>query len=164
MRLFYFVYCYMNRLILIICFSIIYTQEFDGYTLFTPSSPQEEEIATVLMNNDHHIIHTWSHDFFPASMPYLLPDSSIIYPYTVEFPTMIAGGVGGGVQKLSWDGTIVWDYIFADTIYQHHHDVEPLPNGNILIVVWEKKTITEAIWADLILKNGLLMKCGQQLF
>ena len=44
-RLSYFVYCYMYRLILIICFSIVYTQEFDGYTLFTPSSPQEEEIA-----------------------------------------------------------------------------------------------------------------------
>ena len=62
----------------------------------------------------------------------------------VEFPSMFAGGVGGGVQKLSWNGMVIWDYTFADTIYQHHHDVEPLPNGNILIIAWEKKTIMEA--------------------
>ena len=30
-------------------------------------------------------------------MPYLLADSSIIYPYRVESPTMSAAGVGGGV-------------------------------------------------------------------
>ena len=39
-----------------ICFSIIYMQEFDGYTLFTPSSPQEEVTATILMDNGHYII------------------------------------------------------------------------------------------------------------
>ena len=77
-------------------------------------------------------------------MPYLLPDGSIIYPYRVPFPTMDAGGVGGGVQRISWDGEILWEYIYSDNQYQHHHDVEPLINGNILIIVWEKKTAQEA--------------------
>ena len=134
----------MNRLILIICFSIASMQEFDGYTLFTPSTQEEDSTTTILMNNNYDTVHTWGHDFLPASMPYLFPDSSIIYPYMVEFPSMFAGGVGGGVQKLSWNGMVIWDYTFADTIYQHHHDVEPLPNGNILIIVWERKTIMEA--------------------
>jgi hypothetical protein len=77
-------------------------------------------------------------------MPYLQPDSSIVYPYRVANPTMVAGGVGGGIQKQSWDGEILWEYTFSDEIYQHHHDVEPLPSGNILIIVWEKKTAQEA--------------------
>ncbi|HIA30230.1 MAG TPA: hypothetical protein EYN82_01120 [Candidatus Marinimicrobia bacterium] len=77
-------------------------------------------------------------------MPYLLPDSSIIYPFRVQNPSMNAGGVGGGIQRITWDGSILWNYIFANATYQHHHDIEPLPGGNILIIVWESKTAQEA--------------------
>ncbi|SVB62297.1 uncharacterized protein METZ01_LOCUS215151, partial [marine metagenome] len=117
---------------------------FDGYTLFTPKSAAEDGASTRLINNDYEIINSWSHDNGPASMPYLLQDGSIIYPYRVEHPTMDAGGVGGGIQKQSWDGDIQWEYTFSDENYQHHHDVEPLPSGNVLIIVWEKKTAQEA--------------------
>jgi len=34
--------------------------------------------------------------------------------------------------------------VFSDDMYQHHHDVEPLPNGNILIIVWENKSAEDA--------------------
>ena len=131
----------------IICFILnlfLYGEVFDGYTLFTPKSAQEDGASTHLMNNDYEILHSWSHEYGPASMPYLLPDSSIIYPYRVPNPTMDAGGVGGGIEKQSWDGDILWDYTFSDETYQQHHDVEPLPSGNILIIVWEKKTAQEA--------------------
>ena len=77
-------------------------EAFDGLTLFTPFA-QDEEISTYLIDNDSNVIHVWNQEYMPASMPYLLPDSSIIYPYQVEEPTMIAGGVGGGVKKILWD-------------------------------------------------------------
>ena len=122
----------------------LHAEVFEGYTLFTPITLSQSGFITHLMNTSEEIIHTWSHERGPASMPYLLPDSSIIYPYRVEFPTMVSGGVGGGVQKLTWDGTIIWDYVFSDAVYQHHHDVEPLPSGNILIIVWENKSAEDA--------------------
>ena len=123
----------------------LHAEVFEGYTLHTPIAFLSGGGAiTELMNANEEIIHTWSHERGPASMPYLLPDSSIIYPYRVEFPTMESGGVGGGVQKLTWDGTIIWDYVFSDDMYQHHHDVEPLPSGNILIIVWENKSAEDA--------------------
>ncbi len=131
----------------IICFILhlfLHGEVFDGYTLFTPKSAQEDGASTHLMNNDYEILHSWYHEYGPASMPYLLPDSSIIYPYRAPNPTMDAGGVGGGIEKQSWDGEILWDFTFSDGNYQHHHDVEPLPSGNILIIVWEKKTAQEA--------------------
>jgi len=131
---------------LIIFFSIITSQVFDGHVLFTPfSSDENNDRMTILMDNDYNNVHTWPHDFLPASMPYLMIDGSIIYPYMVESPSMVAGGVGGGIQKILWDGTVAWDYIFADSLYQHHHDIEPLPNGNILVIVWEKKMMSEAL-------------------
>ena len=122
----------------------LHGEVFDGYTLFTPKSAQEDGASTHLMNNDYEILHSWNHDYGPASMPYLLPDGSIIYPYRVPNPSMESGGVGGGIQRQSWDGDILWEYTFSDDIYQHHHDVEPLPSGNVLIIVWEKKTASEA--------------------
>ena len=130
-------------IIMLLMFSL-HAEVFEGYTLFTPITLFQTGAITHLMNTNEEIIHTWSHERGPASMPYLLPDSSIIYPYRVEFPTMESGGVGGGVQKLTWDGTIIWDYVFSDDIYQHHHDVEPLPSGNILIIVWENKSAEDA--------------------
>ena len=53
---------------------------FDGYTLFTPTPVGDQEgTETYLINNDFEILNSWYHDYGPASMPYLLPDSSIIY-------------------------------------------------------------------------------------
>ncbi|MEO2186711.1 MAG: aryl-sulfate sulfotransferase [bacterium] len=43
-----------------------------------------------------------------------------------------------------WNGDLIWDYNISNETYQHHHDIEPLPNGNILILVWEKKNAAEA--------------------
>ena len=136
----------MNHLIIFVLSSLVFinAQIYNGYTLFTPMSAFDDNATTYLMNNDYEFLNTWTHDQGPASMPYLLVDSSIVYPYRVAFPTMSAGGVGGGIQKQSWDGEILWEYEFANEQYQHHHDVEPLPNGNILLIVWEKKTAQEA--------------------
>ena len=84
-------------------------------------------------------------------MPYLIPgdepgweNTLLIYPYRVNSPTMESGGVGGAVQCLTWEDELVWEYILSNSDYQHHHDVEPLPNGNVLLIAWEKKTSTEA--------------------
>ena len=40
-------------------------------------------------------------------MPYLLEDSTLIYPYRVQNVSMNAGGVGGGISKYSWDGELL---------------------------------------------------------
>ena len=130
--------------LIFIFFTYIYGSIFEGNTLFTPVNSNEDTISTILMNNEFEYIHTWHHNNGPASMPYLLPDSTLIYPYRVPFPTMDAGGVGGGIQALNWNNDVLWDYTFSNEIYQHHHDIEPMPNGNILIIVWEMKTAEQA--------------------
>jgi len=117
-------------------------QVFDGFTLF--STYDNTQNSSLLISNNQNVIHTWEHENGPASMPYLMPDSSIIYPYKVQNPSMAAGGVGGGIQRIKWYGTITWDYTFSDSLYQHHHDIEVMPNGNILIIVWERINDTEA--------------------
>jgi len=148
------------KIILIISIFFInqyYSQNvFDGYTLFTPQQGNPNSGAeTRLMDNDETIIHSWSHDRGPASMPYLIPGDEaglenciLVYPYRVPNPTMDSGGVGGGVQFVDWNGNILWDFVLSNQQYQHHHDVEPIPDGeggyNILMVAWEAFSSAEA--------------------
>ena len=138
-----------NSLILYFIFSInLFAQAFDGMTLFSPAAGGGGggggNFSSYLVDNDLNEINVWEHPRGTASMPYLMPDSTMWYPYRVANPTMGAGGVGGGISKYSWDGELLWDYEVSNDTYQHHHDIEPLPNGNVLVIAWERKTADEA--------------------
>lgn len=137
------------------------SQPFNGMTLFSPTQGGGGgggggSFTTYLVDNDMNEINTWSHTRGAASMPYLLKDSTLVYPYRVQNPSMNTGGVGGGISKYSWDGQLLWYYEIANETYQHHHDVEPLPNGNILVIVWERKTAQEAFGAGRQIINNAL--------
>ncbi len=138
----------MKLNIMFILISGLFAQDiFDGLVLFTPqtSGPGgNDNIITRLMDSDDNVLHTWEHARGPASMAYLMQDSTMFYPYRVSSPTMENGGVGGGFHYLDWDGNILWEYEISDNDFQHHHDIEPLPNGNLLVIAWERKTATEA--------------------
>ena len=137
----------ISSTIFILGITLCRAEVFDGYTLFSPTGggPGGGIGGTsYLLDNNMNTVHTWVHPRGAASMPYLLADSSIIYPYRVQSPTMSSGGVGGGIAHIAWDGTVLWQFTVSDDIYQHHHDVQPLPNGNILVVAWERKTAAEA--------------------
>ena len=122
-------------------------QAFQGYTLFNPAAGGPGgpgNGTTYLINNTINVINIWTHSRGPASMAYLQEDSTLYYPYRVENPTMANGGVGGGIAYMDWDSNIIWSYTVASQQYQHHHDIQPLPNGNILVIAWERKTAAEA--------------------
>ena len=125
---------------------------FEGYTLYTPGGGGNA--TTYLSDIDNSVFNSWSHATGPASMPYLVAGSEpgfentlLYYPCTVNNPTMENGGVGGQVEIYNWGGDLLWEYVVSDNDYQHHHDIEPLPNGNILIVAWERAYSTE--WSEL---------------
>ena len=118
----------------------VFFQVFDGYTLLSVYSDNIEEYdhKTILINNTGDTINSWIHDRGVASMSYLLEDSTLLYPYRVENPSMCNGGVGGGIVLHNWFGDILWQYEFSNDMYQLHHDISPLPNGNILVLAWER--------------------------
>ena len=133
--------------VLVISMNFIYSELFEGYTLFSPTGGGPGGAVggtSYLLNNNKETVHTWEYSNGAASMPYLLADSSIIYPYRVANPTMSSGGVGGGIAHIAWDGTLLWSYEISNDTYQHHHDIALLPNGNILVILWERKSATEA--------------------
>ncbi len=98
---------------------------FDGYTLFTPIG----EGNTYLIDNDGRVVHSWIKGTHGNATPYLLEDGSIM-------------GVRNGIIQYAWDGTLMWD---LTNEYAGHHDIEVLPNGNVLLLVYDYKTAAEAI-------------------
>ena len=128
----------------------------EGYTLFSPVySPK-----TYLLDINNTVVHTWDSSFNPGQALYLLDNGNLLRTtHRGLHPIFITGGMGGGIQEFTWNGTLVWDYIYSGPTYLSHHDIEILPNGNILMIAWEYKTTEEAINAgrnpNLILQSGL---------
>ncbi|MBN1860335.1 MAG: aryl-sulfate sulfotransferase [Candidatus Thermoplasmatota archaeon] len=112
----------------------------DGQILFAPMN----SFTTYLIDKNGEINHTWSSSYLPGEAVYWLNDGTILRTAKIA-PT--GSGAGGGIQKIAWDGTVVWDYRYYTSQVLSHHDIEPLPNGNILLIAWETKTQYEAIAA-----------------
>jgi hypothetical protein len=108
------------------------TEDFTGYTLFTPVS----STMTYLINNSGDITHTWASDYEPALSVYLLD-------YGVILRATHLDGTLRGFQKIAWDGSVISEVEHP----RQHHDIEPLPNGNVLMITTEEKTNEEAIAA-----------------
>ena len=114
-----------------------------GYTLFSPI----DHTTTWLVDpfGDH--VHQWSHDTRPGVSVYLEESGHLLRTGKAEAGTPFegTGGAGGLVQEIAWDGTVVWEFEYSSQTVLQHHDIAPLPNGNVLLVAWEKFTQAEAL-------------------
>jgi hypothetical protein len=94
------------------------------------------------------VVHVWKGAYTPTFGIYLLANGNLLRagrdPNNVHFPE---GGQGGIIQEISWDGDVVWEYTYSDRNHVQHHDIEPLPNGNILLLAWERKDARQALMA-----------------
>ncbi len=112
---------------------------FEGYTLFTNGNIQGA--TTYLISNNYEVINSWEHPSGVMSVTYLFPDSTLLVPLQVENPFMTSlGPEGGWFQKLDWNGNVMWEFYYYHQNFQPHHDIEPLTNGNFLVIGWERKT------------------------
>ena len=94
------------------------TSSFNGYTLFSPGI----STTTYLINNDCEVLYTWDSDFFPGHSCYLLENGNLLRASHLGLhPTFFSGGMGGGVQEIDLNNTLVWNFIYSDTYYLSHH-------------------------------------------
>ncbi|HEC89250.1 MAG TPA: arylsulfotransferase (ASST) [Thermoplasmatales archaeon] len=117
---------------------------FKGYTLFSPMV----SLNTYLINNSGNIVYMWNRPYKPGLSVYLLEDGNLLRtacPY--PNPTFPAGGAGGRIELIDPNGTLLWYFELSNNNMCLHHDVEMLPNGNILAIAWEYKTYDEAVAA-----------------
>ena len=116
---------------------------FQGYTLVAPMN----STSTYLIDMEGRIVNEWKSDYTPALSAYLLENGHLLRPAAERGQGRGGAGAGGRVQEFTWDGELVWDYSFGDSKLRPHHDICPLPNGNVLVIASDPKTKEEAIAA-----------------
>ncbi len=114
---------------------------FNGYTLFSPMVSNQ----VFLIDNCGYEVHRWQFNFRPGLSVYLHDNGDLLRTNRISSNNFNGGGIGGRLERLDWHGNLVWEYNIADSIQHQHHDVEILPNGNILVLAWERFSRAEAI-------------------
>ena len=130
--------------ILLITFTFLSADVYEGYMLYSPGGSGGSNV-TYYKDWNGNTVNTWSHSNGPASMPYFLPSEDggvenalLYYPCRSNNPSMDTGGVGGKVVIYNWDGDILYTYNIDSNDYNHHHDIAVLPNGNFIVIAWER--------------------------
>lgn len=118
----------------------------DGYTLIYPHNQPN----VYLLDNCGAVVHVWEDEpnYRPGNTAYLLENGNLVKTkrdMSVLDDAIWAGGGGAIVEIRSWDNELLWSFAMNDSLRRLHHDIAPMPNGNILMIAWEKKTAQEAI-------------------
>ena len=67
---------------------------------------------TYLIDKNGTIAHTWASNYYPGESVYLLEDGSILLAIKLSLQ---GGGAGGGLQKITYDGMLVWDFRYYNS-------------------------------------------------
>lgn len=117
------------------------TIEKESYTLMSPL----KSTNTFLMDSEGNTVFTWESNYRPGNASYLLDNGHLLRTANVKSKAFNAGGAGGRLEEFDGEGNLIWEYEYASNDDLAHHDIEVLPNGNILIIAWEKITKQESL-------------------
>jgi hypothetical protein len=102
-----------------------------GYTLFSPMTAN----TTYLIDMQGAIAHRWS---LPSpqvgSYGYLLDNGHLLVNLRTGDEPLPFGARSSRIVELDWDGQVVWEYA-EPTL---HHDFCRMPNGNTMVLTWER--------------------------
>lgn len=130
----------LSLLIAIICSST--AQQWGLYTLIAPQSK-----SALLVDTAGTTYHSWTFSTTTGYSSYLLPGGTILRSVSYSGNSLGGGGMTGEVQKVSYDGTVTWDFVYSSSTYCLHHDICPMPNGNVLLISYDVKTASDAVTA-----------------
>ena len=108
---------------------------YDGYTLYAPLTSKK----TFLIDMEGNLIHTWESQYYPGLYAELLPNGNLLRAARPGIVYCGIDGVGGYMEEFNWDGKVVWSFKDMYTKNQvQHHCFQRLPNGNTMILGWER--------------------------
>lgn len=145
-----------------------------GFILIAPLNAE----TTYLLDREGEVVHSWPTDSSPAGGTYLLEDGNLLRcGREDDQPAFRGGGIGGRLQLIAPDGELLWNWRLADADQHQHHDLEPLPNGNLLIIAWERISQRDALlsgrdknhvgkaglWPDMVLEVKPVLPTGAEI-
>jgi hypothetical protein len=115
-----------------------FAQKWGKYTLVATQSTTAKLVDTAGTTYK-----TWTLSGTTGYSSYMLEGGVLLRTVTTTNSVFSGGGMHGRVQKVNWAGTVIWDYTYSTTTYCAHHDICPLPNGNVLMIAYELKSAAE---------------------
>lgn len=94
--------------------------------------------SSYLVNKKGEILKVWDFEIGLGNDLELMPDGKLLGIFKASDLSFSFGGFGGIVRLINVDGSLDWEFNYYSENYLAHHDVEMLPNGNVLIMVWER--------------------------
>jgi len=118
---------------------------YKGYTLFAP----KQYHTTYLIDNEGRVVHQWSKSIYPPGQTVYLLENGHLFRSCMTTGSKLSsgGGEGGRIEEYDWDDNLVWQLDFATDNYMQHHDFKVLPNGNVIMLVIERKTLADCLAA-----------------
>jgi hypothetical protein len=113
----------------------------DGYLIMGPIAVN----GAYLIDKCGNKVKSWTSAYGPGLTTILAPDGNLLRLGYVQNNFIDAGGIGGVIEKLDWDGNLLWKYQISDSTQSIHHDIIGLENGNVLVFAWSVVTSEEAI-------------------
>lgn len=120
-----------------------FENSYNGYSILAPLASTE----TYLINNCGQVLNQWSSAYTPGASVYLLENGNLLRTASLTNDDITFGGVGGKIELYDWDGNLLWEYTHSSPEVTQHHDIYPMPNGNILMLAVNTMTEAEAIEA-----------------
>ncbi len=98
-----------------------------------------------IMDKNANVIHQWNlRGGDLGNDCSLLPNGKLLAMVESDDPKLLLGGFGGKIELLDKHGNAEWSFTHSTDNYIIHHDAEMMPNGNILIMTWERRSLEEA--------------------
>jgi hypothetical protein len=133
---------------------------YQGYTLLAPIMSK----MVYMLDMEGRVVRTWEGEASGNMSVYLLENGHLLrYGRLAEQTFGDGAGAAGHIQEFTFEGELVWDYRFASIKQLAHHDIFRMPNGNVLLIVWDKKSPEEAVAAgrrpETVGQSQLLVDC-----
>lgn len=117
-------------------------QQWGDYTLYSV----QNSTAAYLLDTNSNTFHSWTGlTGGTGYSAYLLSGGDLIRSINHNGNSFMGGGMTGEIQRVDYNGTLEWDFVYSTTAYCMHHDFCPMPNGNVLIISYEAKSASEAV-------------------
>jgi len=116
-------------------------QSFNGFALYNSQGSN----TTYLIDENQNIAHTWNMNTECNYTVALKENGNLIRGTKGNTSVFSSGNIaagGGIVQEIAPDGSILWEYTYANSDHVSHHDLT-LVGDNVLLTAYEKKTSTE---------------------
>lgn len=132
---------FYTSFLLILSIHFLQAQQWGDYTLYSTSG----STSSYLIDTNSTNYKVWTHASTDKTCysSYLAPGGNLYRSISKSGNSFTGGPICGQLQKVDWNGNVVWNYVHSTTNEVTHHDFHVMPNGNVLLIVYERKTASE---------------------